>query len=248
MSNTHHSIVCRNEQKLICEEQLVFLMKKLTLVKTADGSFTFYNSFVDEQYHSKSGALDEALKKHVLPSNILQDAKIKKNVVIADVCFGLGYNSLVALTLLWDENPHCHVTLYAFENDKEILAHIKEIKLPQKYAIVKTKILHLIEHGAYKDEYLSAKLFMGDVREQLQHVANASIHVVFFDPFSPKKQPELWTKEVFSLLHEKMKQGSILTTYSCARMARDNMKQVGFLVFDGPRVGRRSPGTIAKKR
>ena len=36
-------------------------------VKTDDGSITFHNSDVDETYHSTSGALQEALEKHVLP-------------------------------------------------------------------------------------------------------------------------------------------------------------------------------------
>ena len=40
---------------------------------------------------------------------------------------------------------------------------------------------------------------------------------------------------------------SILATYSCARIVRDNLKEAGFEVFDGPSVGRRAPSTIAKK-
>ena len=70
---------------------------------------------------------------------------------------------------------------------------------------------------------------------------------VFFDPFSPKKVPDMWEKEFFKDIFDAMKNNSILATYSCARVVRDNLKAVGFKVEDGPKIGRRSPSTLAIK-
>jgi tRNA U34 5-methylaminomethyl-2-thiouridine-forming methyltransferase MnmC len=70
---------------------------------------------------------------------------------------------------------------------------------------------------------------------------------VFFDPFSPKKCPELWTEEVFGDVFRIMKFDGMLATYSCARKVRDAMKSVGFEVKDGPKVKRWAPSTLAFK-
>jgi tRNA U34 5-methylaminomethyl-2-thiouridine-forming methyltransferase MnmC len=44
-----------------------------------------------------------------------------------------------------------------------------------------------------------------------------------------------------------MKEGAKLSTYSYARWIRNNLKNAGFEVLDGPILGRRSPSTIALK-
>lgn len=222
-------------------------MGKLTRITTDDSSITFHNSEVDEHYHTTTGALQEAIEKHVLPSKIVTFAKASSEVVIADVCFGLGYNSIVALTKIWEANPDCHVTLFAFENDKEILKQIHTIPFPKAYRLTALKILQLLEKKTYEDQTLSATLFTGDFREELQQLAPGELDAVFFDPFSPKKQPELWTKDVFALVYDKMIKGGSLTTYSCAKHVREHMKHAGFIVTDGPCVGRKSPATIAIK-
>ena len=71
--------------------------------------------------------------------------------------------------------------------------------------------------------------------------------IVFLDPFSPRKNPELWSEEFFKEIYSRMKKGAKLATYSCARKIRENLKTAGFKVIDGPNVGRRGPSTNAIK-
>lgn len=223
-------------------------MTKLIKVVTDDNSITYRNMDIDECYHTKSGAIDEALRKHVIPSGILEIVKNKNEVNIADVCFGLGYNSLVAVNEILKINSSCKINLFAFENDMEIMNELKNIIFENnELNIIIVKFTDLIENKFYQDENLNLKLFFGDFREELKKVENDLFDVVFFDSFSPQKMPELWSKEVFSLIYKKCNSGCVLTTYSCARMVRDNMKFAGFFVFDGPTIGRRSPSTLAKK-
>jgi tRNA U34 5-methylaminomethyl-2-thiouridine-forming methyltransferase MnmC len=222
-------------------------MGTITKVITRDGSITYHNSDVDEHYHTLSGAFEEAVEKHLIPSTLLDKITTQEDVVIADVCFGLGYNSIAALARVWEVNPSQHITLFAFENDPEILSKIKEIDFPQPYHYAVAKLLQLLQHGTYEDDTLSATFFLGDAQEELKRLANNSVDVVFFDPFSPKKQPDMWTIELFSTLYAAMKQGGVLTTYSCARIVREHLAAAGFTASDGPVVGRTSPSTIAKK-
>jgi tRNA U34 5-methylaminomethyl-2-thiouridine-forming methyltransferase MnmC len=57
----------------------------------------------------------------------------------------------------------------------------------------------------------------------------------------------MWSEEFFKEMCRVIKPTGILATFSCARLARDNMAKAGFLWDDGPVIGRRGPGTIAKK-
>ncbi len=234
----------------------------LELVKTSDGSFTFYNPEVDQCYHSRTGAIEEALKKHVLPSEIISLAKKNKKVVIGDLFFGLGYNSIVAISKIRSECSDCEIEILAFENDENILSKIKNIALPEEYKEAQKEIVSLIESKYSKsqstkifklhklkseDGLLKMLLFIGDARQALKTISPEILDVVFFDPFSPSKVPELWSETFLLTVWRKMKLGGVLTTYSCARMVRENLRKANFVVEDGPVVGRRSPSTIARK-
>lgn len=222
-------------------------MTRLTEVVTEDGSITFRNEDVDECYHTKSGAMDEALRKHLLPSGILDDIENKTEVVIADVCFGLGYNAIVAMTEIWSKNPNVKITVHAFENDPVILNKIDVVSFEDKHKNSKELILAMIKDGKYCTDKFCGILHLGDVRETIKDVEDNVFNAIFFDSFSPKKVPELWTEELFTQIFRCSAKGSALTTYSCARVVRDNLRAAGFGVFDGPIIGRRSPSTIARK-
>ena len=204
-------------------------------IKTRDDSITFYNEEVEEAYHSTTvGAIEEALKKYVEP------ADLKPGMTIMDFCFGLGYNTLAALSRTHD------LRIIAVENDPAILEEIQKMSVPEEYAADYEKIRVAARENYYYDDHTIIKLFKGDA-ESIFTFVNEPIDRVLFDPFSPKKNPELWTKEVFEQLYERMNPGGRLTTYFCARHVRDNLKAAGFRVEDGPVLGRKSPATIAIK-
>lgn len=229
-------------------------MAKLTPVRTDDGSLTFHNSDVGECYHTTSGALEEALKKHVIPSQIIEKSK---DVIVADVCFGLGYNSIVAMQKFFKSHDDGFMQIFAFENDLEILRKIPELELPDEYKPYQDKIVKLLDNieektndyilYVYSDDKVSISLYLGDVRHNILLISDEVFDVVFFDPFSPKKHPHLWELQFFEEIYRTMNAGATLTTYSCARKVREAMKVVGFKVKDGPSVGRKSPSTVAIK-
>lgn len=210
---------------------------------TADGSITFRNENVDETYHTKSGAEEESVKKFVEPSHFEKLAE-RDEIVIYDVCFGLGYNSAAAIDHIRDINSRCKIIIYALENDQNILDKILEIDSNFKcYQLIK----EIVKSHNIKENNVEINLLFGDAREKINNI-DKKADAVFFDPFSPKKAPDMWTKEFFAAIYNKMRMDGILTTYSCARMVRDNLKSAGFQVHDGPTIGRRSPSTIAIKR
>jgi tRNA U34 5-methylaminomethyl-2-thiouridine-forming methyltransferase MnmC len=200
-------------------------MKK---VKTRDSSYTYYNEKVGDYYHSLSGAREESFEKHAKPSKV---SELKKGVIF-DICFGLGYNTKAAIELFKGTS----LTIYCFENDREILGKIEDPLLTE-----------FLEKGELVYNNVKLILMFGDFRSEIKKV-NEKADIVFFDAFDPKKVPELWEESVFKLIYDKMNSKSVLTTYSYARKVKDNLASAGFTLKDGPIVGRRSPSTIAYKQ
>ncbi|MBU2561739.1 MAG: hypothetical protein KKD17_05565 [Nanoarchaeota archaeon] len=220
-------------------------------VVTRDGSTTFYSEDYDETYHSTSGALTEADKKYSEACRI-QD---REEADILDICFGLGYNSAAAI----DRFRGKRLRIVGLEQNRGIVEEI--VRMGDEYPFrCKDIMKKVVEQGEYHRPAaegrvagermagtVDVKLIMGDARETIKHLADRSFDCAFLDPFSPKKCPELWTKEFFDEMYRVLRKGGVVATYSCARIVRENFKAAGFKVSDGPIIYRRGPATVAEK-
>lgn len=200
-------------------------------VKTNDLSLTLYSEEYDETYHSVSGALDEALRKFVEP------CCVRNGMKILDICFGLGYNAGMAI----HKFKNCKII--SLEKDKRVLDAVYSLEVPDWFAETYEKIRIAAKHLHYKNS-CEIQIILGDAAETIKQV-NETFNAVFLDPFSPRKNPELWTTEFLQEIRKRMEKGAILATYSCAGQVKRNLKEAGFEIKDGPVVGRRAPGTIA---
>lgn len=209
-------------------------------VTTKDGSVTYHDSGFCETYHSTSGAKEEADKKYAETCGIAS----RDSVDILDICFGLGYNSAAAI----DRFKGKRMSIVALEIYPGIIGEIKQLCKDKEYPFKCADIMRAVaEKNKYADKTVSVNLIMGDALTTIKPLRSASFDVVFLDPFSPKRCPELWTEEFFREIYRVMRKQSMLATYSCAGVVRRNLKAAGFVVEDGPRVGRRSPSTVARK-
>lgn len=221
-------------------------------VTTKDNSLTFFNEQYQETYHSISGAIEEAQKKFSDACKIKEFAKLHDEINILDVCFGLGYNSAIAIDNILTVNPDCKINIIGLENDINILNKLKELTPPIAHYYLIQKLVQNFDKQ--KNEFIlhekniNLKIKLGDARETIKHLPVKAFNFCFFDPFSPKTCPELWTKEFFKDIYAVMENNGILATYSCARIVRENLKSAGFIVKNGPIVGRRGPGTIGIKK
>lgn len=220
------------------------IIPKLKKIITADNTETFLNETVGESYHSQTGAVEEALKKYAIPCKIREKAKSGK-LRILDVCFGLGYNSAMAISEALAENPGCEIEVVGLEYDPEIIKQIQEINPPIPFFTQYKKLTP--ERLEFQQGAVKVRILLGDARETVKELSGETFDAVFFDPFSPKTAPEMWQEEFFREMFRVLNKEGILATYSCARMARENMSKAGLVYDDGPIVGRRGPGTIATK-
>ena len=229
-------------------------MKKRT---TKDGSETFYNEEYGDLYHATTGAVEESFRKYIEPCGIAELAA-RGRLDLLDIGFGLGYNFCAALDAAMQANPACRINIISLEKHQDILAKTQEIAPPllrhyhlvQSLASLENKNLAYGPVKQLQKDNLCLEIIMGgaeQIAKKLFPSHEARFEAVLHDAFAPRKNPELWTAEFFSDIRRLMKKKAVLATYSCARHVRDNLKQAGFTVSDGPKVGRRGPSSVAKK-
>jgi len=213
-------------------------------IQTQDGSWSFFSEAVEEGYHSYIGAYTEALEKYVQPTHVAEIAK-QGSLRILDVCFGLGYNTAVALEKAWASHPEAEIHVVALENDARILAAMKTISFPPALAGIYQKyLIPAVEQSFFQSKQFSFKLLLGDARKTIEDVFG-QFDCIFFDPFSPQKMPEMWAACFLAKVRQRLAGGGILATYSWAKRVRQNFLAAGFEIREGPRCNRRNGGVLA---
>lgn len=213
------------------------------LIETGDGSATLFLDEYEQAMHSSSGAYEEAVLKHVIPSGIL--LKEKNEVYVLDVGFGLGYNVLALLQLYSISGSRFKLNIISLEKDKSFSFYMDSIVFNDERDSLYGIIKKAYTEGSVQWEDCSLRILFGDARESLKNLKGYRFDAVFHDPFSPAKNPELWSVEYFKLIARLMKHDAVLTTYSSADHIRKAMIEAGLVVGKGPSVGQKREGTLA---
>lgn len=216
-----------------------------TIMNTGDGTSTLFAEEYGEAMHSNSGAYQEALLKHVVPSRILE--KEKDELRVLDVGFGLGYNVLALLTEFLPRSPRRALSIISLEKDFSHYPLMKEISWGDGRDALYAEILTAFESGEFSSDRLRLTVRRGDARNLVRSLGGMAFDAVFHDPYSPSKNPELWTLEFFREIYRLTAEDGVLTTYSCAPQARMALLEAGFRLGRGPSVGRKREGTIAAR-
>lgn len=199
---------------------------------TDDGSFTFFSEEFGETFHSLQGAREEAFAKFVATTDVAHKAQ-RGHIALLDVCYGLGYNSAAALEVIWRVNPTCEVTLYGLELDTSVPLAAIAPSLVQCWSPGVQEILQAIatQHTC-THSYVNATLLVGDARQTIQTLVNAGFKAdaIFFDPFSPRRCPHLWTVEFFAQTLRCLAEDGRLATYSRSASVRAAMVEAGLCI------------------
>ncbi|NJL98898.1 MAG: hypothetical protein HC818_00645 [Synechococcaceae cyanobacterium RM1_1_27] len=209
---------------------------------TGDGSLTFYSEEFGQAFHNTTGAHQEALEKFVRPTGLEELAIQQVHINLLDVCFGLGYNSGVAVETIHAIAPTCEIHLIGLERSPDVpqqaIANGILFGIPEQW-------ISLVQDHQINASSFSGQLFWGDARRTLVSVPVGWADAVFFDPFSPSVCPELWTVDFLQQVRQRMKPTARLATYSCGAAIRQAMLEAGFQIGSTSPVGRPWPGTVA---
>lgn len=197
-------------------------------IRTGDGSLTLHNIHFGEQYHSKHGGVSESM--HVFITSGIE-ASGKERLDVLEVGLGTGLNLL--LTWIRCLEGKCRVDYTALEPypvDRELLDglhHCQDLAWPGLHE----PFLGLMccEPGVRQPstDGLAFRKLVASVQEFNEP---DSFDVVFFDAFSPRTQPEMWTLDVFQRMYAALRAGGILVTYCAKGEVRRTMQAAGFIV------------------
>ncbi len=219
---------------------------------TQDGSFTFFSEVFGEAFHSSHGAKSEAFGKFAIVTNLASRSQSGR-IRVLDICYGLGYNSAAAIETIWKSHPQCKIELYGLELDHTVPIGAATPALLEFWTPEVREVLTELAHTQVSTrDFLSANLIIGDARSTIQDLAKTGFQAdaIFFDPFSPRKCPQLWTVEFFRAVSPCLAPNGVLATYSRSASVRSAMQQAGFTIGSIPAGATASPrewsqGTIA---
>ena len=197
------------------------------IVTTADGSHTIFVAELNEHYHSIHGAVQES--EFIFIKEGFDFCK-KDPVNIFEVGFGTGLNAL--LTALRAENKKRLVYYTAIEKyplDKKLVSSLNYPKLLGRDS---EKIFEHIHSSQWESmEYISGNFNLRKIRGDLEKSQiDGSFDLIYFDAFSPDKQPGMWTREIFSMIFQATGKGGVFITYSAKGAVRRNLISAGFSV------------------
>jgi len=220
---------------------------KRKIITTADGSKTIHIIDWNEQYHSKHGAIQEA--NHVFIKNGLHHfyseqsichselvSESQQNISILEIGFGTGLNAFI--TCLEAEKLNLNINYVGVEaypiSTKEIAALNYAELISEKNSGVFKKLHQTpweVPNQITSNFTLTKrKQFFEDINETNQY------HLIYFDAFGARVQPELWTESIFKTMYSELKPNGVLVTYSAKGSVRRAVQSVGFTVerLEGP--------------
>ena len=216
---------------------------KREILTTSDGSTTIHLPDWNEQYHSKNGSINETY--HVFINSGLKLVS-SNEVSILEIGFGTGLNCFITYLESKKKIDYVGVEAYPVTPDEvekmnfiSILEAEKERKAFNKIHTVSWEEKHQITDTF---SILKRKQFFEDIEDK------DAFHLIYFDAFGARVQPELWTESIFLKMFNALKENGILVTYSAKGSVRRAMQSVGFFVerLPGP-PGKREMLRATKK-
>jgi len=203
---------------------------------TQDGSYTFFSEEFGEAFHSYQGAKTEAFQKFSDAIDLQHKAQ-QSEIKLLDVCYGLGYNTAAAIEVIRRINPNCNIEIYGLELDPTVPIGAVTPQLLQYWSHHVQEILELLakQHSCQQD-HLKAQLLIGDARQTVQSLIRSKFQAdaIFFDPFSPRRCPQLWSIEFFQLVAQCLAPTGKLATYSRSASVRTALIAAGLQIGTVP--------------
>lgn len=220
------------------------------LVETEDGSSTLWSEKFDEHCHSLEGATAETKFLYVHGLQIAEKAQRYSPLNILEVGYGLGRGLEVTLKLFQTQWPQGRPPQ---EEEKRP----NFFSLEQDPALVEWGPLHPhpLQRSTWRGipcyqalfDHARVVVLIGDARRTAKALTSTDLrfHAFYQDPFSPKKNPELWTEEWFTQLRLLSDSHGHLATFSASPCVHRALERSGWTVIKRPGFGSKRASTQA---
>ncbi|WP_339651796.1 tRNA (5-methylaminomethyl-2-thiouridine)(34)-methyltransferase MnmD [uncultured Maribacter sp.] len=201
---------------------------KREIITTGDGSKTIQIMDWQEQYHSKHGAIQEAY--HVFIHSGLDLFK-SQSLHILEIGFGTGLNAFITLIESEKRNLKINYTgVEAFPVSGEELDQLNYLE--ELNSVLRKNDFNLMHSSLWQEEIeISSEFILRKEQKDFKDIdIIETVDLIYFDAFGARVQPELWTVDIFEIMHRSLKSDGYLVTYAAKGSVRRAMLEVGFLV------------------
>lgn len=219
------------------------------VVTTRSGARAMLDRATGQVMHPVVGPLAEAEALYVGASRLAErlGAPGPEPLVVLDVGLGAGSNAVAAWQASEARSAGRALEIVSFDRTAAALALALEPEHAPAFGLdgpAGAAARALLADGRHAARLTSWRLVLGELPGALSE-ATLAADVVFWDPFSPKANPELWSVAAFTALRSRSAGRATVHTYSAATSTRAAMLLAGFAVGAGPSTGTMGQTTIA---
>lgn len=224
------------------------------LVRLSNGGVSIRSVAEGETFHPVIGPAAEAQALYVNQFDLEQRlARQQEPFVVWDVGLGAAANSLALLRA--SARAVCPVRILSFDHTLEPLRfglqHAGQLGYFQDFeeplhALLRERRVRF-NHGRHLVEW---EVHVADFPTLLagrEAVRWPKPHAIFYDAYSPVRNPEMWTLPLFARLYELLDphRSCAMATYSRSTMLRVTLLCAGFFVGAGRATGEKEETTVA---
>lgn len=206
------------------------------IIKTGDGSNSIHIPEWNEHYHSIHGAIQES--EHVFIKYGLKPVFKKfpnQHLHILEMGFGTGLNAFISSIESYKKRkPIYYTAIEAYPVGMDIIEKLNYSKLLD---VSNTGFMELHKSSWGENNQISECFNLTKIKTLFEEVNfKDEFHLIYYDAFGARVQPELWTAMIFKKMFKALKKEGVLVTYSAKGSVRRALKQVGFMIerLEGP--------------
>ena len=224
------------------------------VVLTTGNARAMLDREVGEVMHPVVGPLVEAPQLYIEPSRIAErlSSDVEAPLVLFDVGLGAGSNAIAAWRVSEArEAPGRRLHIVSFDRTTAGLALAVE---PDNAAAFDLEgeagdaARALLGTGRHETDATTWTLALGELPDTLAGGPWGPADVVYWDAYSPRANPRLWTVAAFEALRVACAPQAHVHTYSAATATRSALLLAGFCVGTGGASASKSQTTIAAMR
>ncbi|HTE53787.1 MAG TPA: MnmC family methyltransferase [Kofleriaceae bacterium] len=218
------------------------------VVTTRSGARAMLDRATGQVMHPVVGPLAEAEELYVAPSRLAErlSAPAREPLVVLDVGLGAGSNAVAAWRVSEARAGGRVMEIVSFDRTVAALALALEPDHAPAFGLdgpAGAAARALLADGCHATPRTTWRLVLGDLPGALSATALAA-DVVFWDPFSPSANPDLWSLAAFAALRSRCGDRATVHTYSAATSTRAAMLLAGFAVGAGASTGTMGQTTV----
>ncbi|HET6436804.1 MAG TPA: tRNA guanosine(34) transglycosylase Tgt [Anaeromyxobacter sp.] len=222
---------------------------RFEVVRTSLGAAAVRDTLAGEVMHPVVGAAVESELLYVEQSRLRERLGATGGpLVVYDVGLGAGSNALAALRAARTApEGGRELVVVSFERElgaAELAASPEGAAALGLEAAAVAALAALLRDGEHAEPRIRWRLVRGDVLRTLPDEP-AEAELVFWDPFSPRVDPGLWSVAAFRALRARCGPTATLFTYSTSTAVRAALLLAGFFVGTGDPIGAKGQTTAA---